>query len=133
MITWGRSLRYGLLVWLVPFLVAFAAFPLKEHWRSLFESIMPVTLTLVVVFSTVRCLPQTGGLSWKQGLWLGFVWWVVSVMIDLPLMLNPPVSYTVVEYVADVGLTYMMIPVITVGMALSSQRSELSILPKPAA
>ncbi|MDX1946007.1 MAG: hypothetical protein SFU86_11470 [Pirellulaceae bacterium] len=44
-----RALLLGLLVWLVPFLVALAAFPLKDQWRSLFDSVMAVTVAGTVV------------------------------------------------------------------------------------
>ena len=33
MTSWRRALLLGLLVWLVPFVVAFAAAPLKQSWR----------------------------------------------------------------------------------------------------
>lgn len=127
MIRWGMVLRYGFVVWLVPFLVAFAGFPLKERWRSLFVSIMPVTVSVVVVFSTLQCLRPTAGMSWQKGLRLGCIWWAISVLIDLPLMLSPPINYTLVEYAADIGLTYVLIPVITVGMALASQQQTSSL------
>lgn len=48
-ISWGRVLGFGILVWLVPFVVALAVGPLKTSWRSLFESIMPVVVVATVV------------------------------------------------------------------------------------
>lgn len=46
MTSFRRALLYGFLVWLIPFLVAFLIFPLRESSRPLFESIMPVTLAM---------------------------------------------------------------------------------------
>jgi hypothetical protein len=43
-------------------------------------------------------------------------------VIDLPLMLNPPINYVLVEYAADSGLAYLMMPAITVGIALAASR-----------
>jgi hypothetical protein len=39
-----KALFYGVLVWLIPFAVAFLIFPLRQSARPLFESIMPVAL-----------------------------------------------------------------------------------------
>lgn len=36
------------LVWLIPFSVAFVIFPLRVSMMPLFESIMPLVLTIVV-------------------------------------------------------------------------------------
>ena len=108
-------------MWLVPFLVAFVAFPLKASWRSLFESIMPLVLAGVVVVSAVLYFRRAGAASLKEGIWLGALWLLISVAIDLPLMLSPPLNYTVTEYAADIGLTYLMIPVITAGIAMAAE------------
>jgi hypothetical protein len=122
MASWRRALWLGLLVWLVPFVVAFVAFPLKESWRSLFESIMAVTVALTVVPCALLYLrPVRAGLV-REGLLLGLLWFGISVAIDLPLMLNPPINYTLLEYVADIGLTYLMMPVLTVGLAMAASR-----------
>jgi hypothetical protein len=45
-----RAILFGPLVWAVPFAVAFAAFPLRESWWALFESIMPVAVAATVVW-----------------------------------------------------------------------------------
>jgi hypothetical protein len=125
MTSWRRAILLGFAVWLFPFVVAFAIFPLKASWRSLFESIMPVTLAAVVVACTVRYFRQTGAASLREGARLGGLWLAISVLIDLPLMLSPPINMPLGEYVADIGVTYLMIPVITVGIALGASRRDL--------
>lgn len=120
MTSWRRAIGFGFLVWLVPFVVAFvafAAFPVKESWRSLFESIMAVTVAATaVLLARLYFRRSTARSSW-EGVTLGLLWLAISVGIDLPLMLSPPISYTLEEYTADIGLTYLMIPVITIGIA----------------
>ena len=56
-IKWGdnmkKYLKIGLLgfsVWLIPFAVSFLIFTLKTSLPALFESIMPVVITICVVF-----------------------------------------------------------------------------------
>lgn len=114
---WRRAVAYGVLVWLVPFLVAFAIFAVKESWRSLFESIMAVTVAAVTVVASGKYFRSHPPQCVRPGLVLGVLWALISIAIDLPLMLSPPINYPVPEYFADIGLTYVMIPIITAGMA----------------
>jgi hypothetical protein len=116
MASWGKALLFGFLVWLIPFAVAFVIFPLKESWRPLFESIMPLVLTVAVVVCAGLYFRRVRTAYVKEGLLLGILWFLISVLIDLPLMLNPPINMTLAEYAADIGLTYLIIPVITLGM-----------------
>jgi hypothetical protein len=106
-------------MWLLPFVVAFASFPLKESWRSLFESIMALTVAAVTVLLALWYFRRAPQPTATEGLLLGLLWLAISVAIDLPLMLSPPISYTPQEYVADIGVTYLMIPVITSGTSIA--------------
>jgi len=123
MTSWGRAILLGCLVWLIPFVVSFAASPLKETWRSLFESIMPLILVMTIVPLAVLYLRRVRTVLIKEGILLGVLWFAMSVVIDLPLMLSPPLNYSFVEYFADIGLTYLMMPVITAGIAFAASRS----------
>ncbi len=114
----GKALLFGFLVWLVPFAVAFAIFPIHETSRPLFESIMAVALAITVVPLGVVYLRRVRRRYLREGLRLGLLWLVMCVAIDAPLMLLGGRMYvTVPEYLADIGLTYLMIPVITIGIA----------------
>jgi len=58
-----------------------------------------------------------------EGLALGVVWLLVSVTIDAPLMLlGGPMQMTFGQYMADIGLSYLSIPVVTLGLAAASAR-----------
>ena len=71
MAAFGRALLFGFLVWLLPFVVAFAIFPLRQSARPLFESIMPVTVTAVVVgFGLTYVKRVTGGFT-REGIFIG--------------------------------------------------------------
>ena len=119
--SWRRAFGLGLLVWLLPFVVAFAAFALKESWRSLFESIMALTVATVVVLLALAYFRRVPQPTAKEGLLLGLLWLAISVLIDLPLMLGPPINYSPQEYVADIGVTYLMMPVITAGIGAAGR------------
>lgn len=124
MASWRKAILFGVMIWLIPFIVAFIAFPLKESWRSLFESVMALTLSIVVVACALRYFSRVKTAFLREGIRLGILWFAISVVIDLPLMLSPPINYTLAEYAADIGLTYLMMPAITVGIALAISRKS---------
>lgn len=116
----GKAVLFGFLVWLIAFVVAFLIFPIRESARPLFESIMPVVVTVATVaFALLYFRRVTAGFV-KEGTVLGCLWLAINVIIDLPLMLTGPIDMTLGEYVADIGLTYLIIPAVTVGIGLAS-------------
>jgi hypothetical protein len=120
-----RAVLFGVAIWLITFIVSFAIYPLKEQWRSLFESIMPVTIAFVVVYFALRYFRRVQGGYLREGIILGLLWLLISLAIDLPLMLSPPINMNLVEYLADIGLTYVIMPIITagIGAALAAKSS----------
>ena len=117
-----RAILYGVLVWLLAFLAGFLLFPLRESWRALFESIMPVVVTMATSFFGVlyfRCVEKD---FLSEGAKLGGLWFAMNVLIDLPLMLSPPIDMGVTEYLADVAVTYLIIPAVTIGIAFGASR-----------
>ncbi len=113
-----KALIFGLFVWLLPFAVAVAIYPIRESSRPLFESIMPVAIAIIVVPLGVVYFRRIRRRFMREGLRLGLLWVLMCVAIDAPLMLlGWPMYMTVPEYLADIGVTYLMIPVITIGIA----------------
>src|SRR5262245_50933471 len=104
-----RAILYGLLVWLAAFLVAFLIFPLRESWRALFESIMPVVVTMATSFFGALYFRRVQRDFIAEGARLGGLWLAMNVLIDLPLMLSPPIDMGLTEYLADVAVTYLII------------------------
>jgi len=114
-----RAALYGLAVWAIPFVVAVLIKPLRDSNRGLFESIMPITVAAVAAFLGWSYFRRVHRHYVREGLLLGLLWLAVCVIVDLPLMLSPPMSWTVGQYVADVGLTYLIIPIITTAMGVA--------------
>lgn len=112
-----KGLLFGFLIWLIPFAVAFLIFPVKTSLPVLFESIMPVVITIsVVTFSTLYLRKvQTDIL--REGIILGIVWFSMSLVIDLLMFMWGPMKMSFSSYMMDIGLTYLIIPTITVGQA----------------
>jgi len=119
MVSYGRAVLFGFLIWLIAFLVAVAISPIRESSRALFESIMPVVLAVSTVAFAVLYFRRVRSAFVREAMLLGLLWFMISVVIDLPLMMTGPMQMTLLEYAADIGLAYVIIPVITIGIGLA--------------
>lgn len=112
----GKIVLYGFLLWLIPFLVSFPIFTLRESNRALFESIMPVAVTIAVVVLAIMYIRKRETFSAGDGLQIGIIWFIICILIDLPLFIfGGPMKMSLGQYMADIGLTYVIIPTVTVG------------------
>ena len=114
-----RAVLLGLVVWLIPFAVSFMVFPFRESWRALFESVMSVAVAGAAVAMALVYFKKVESRFSREGLLVGIVWFVICTLIDLPLMLTGPIGMTLTEYMADIGLTYVIIPTVTLGIGIA--------------
>jgi hypothetical protein len=119
-------LLYGFFIWLIPFIVAFFIFPIRENDRSLFESIMPVVVTISVVFFSILYFKKVDAAFFKEGILLGVIWFLISVAIDLFMFSSGPMKMGFIDYIKDIGLTYLIIPAVTVGSGFLIQSKTKS-------
>ena len=106
----------GIAIWAFVFIVAMFAFPLREHERPLFESIMPVALVLAVTTASVRYFRSANRGSVRGGLGLGLIWFAINLAIDATMFSWGPMQMSLGDYVKDIGVTYLLIPVIPIGL-----------------
>jgi hypothetical protein len=111
-----RALLYALGVWVVPFVVAIGIFPLRENERPLFESIMPIAVVGAAAIFAIRYARSEPSFA-RIGLPLGIVFLAVSVVIDLLLFSWGPMKMGFVDYLKDIGVTYLVMPIVTYGMS----------------
>lgn len=112
-----KIILFGFLVWLVPFIVSFFMYPLKTAGNPLFESTMPVIITIITVVMAGLYLKHAKGDLLTEGALIGVIWFLISVIIDLFLLLPPsPMQMSITSYFMDMGITYIIIPIITMGM-----------------
>ena len=120
-----KTLFYGFLIWLIPFITAFLIFPIRESNRALFESIMPIVITVSVVFFAYHYFKKLDNNFVKEGVMLGITWLAISFVIDLVMFMQGPMKMTFTAYIMDIGLTYLIIPAITIGFGyLSKSKTE---------
>ncbi|NOZ09186.1 MAG: hypothetical protein GXO91_10005 [FCB group bacterium] len=108
---------YGFLLWLIPFIIAFLIYPLKEVGSPMFETIMPLVLTFCCMIFTYRYFRSCHADYLSEGLKLGFLWFGISLVIDLVMFSRGPMQMPFLDYMADIGFTYLIFPIITVGAA----------------
>ena len=117
-----RYLLFGIGIWLIPFAIGMAVFPLADPSTPLFDTIMSVAMSA-----------SAGGLSWlylrgregngfAAGAAVGLGWAVIALALDAPLFLFGPFQMPAGDYFADIGLTYAMIPIIAGFVGLSLRR-----------
>lgn len=110
---------YGFLIWLIPFLVSFVIFPLRSSNRLLFESIMPVSLVFAVMICSVLYFKKGENQSVYDGIIAGVIWFFISIFIDLLLFLpSSPMQMSFIDYMTDIGLTYLIIFIIPFGVGI---------------
>jgi hypothetical protein len=101
-------LVYGFLLWLVPFLVSFLIFSIHQNNRALFETIMVVMGVGLTVWFSKRLD--------KVNLITGLTWMLMSLVLDSFVFIWGPLKMDIWSYFADIGLTYLVFPIITLGM-----------------
>ncbi len=127
MVSLRKALLFGLFIWVAAFAAASALFPVRESSRPLFESIMPIVLAGATVFLAHRYFKHVHRNFRREGILLGAVWLATNIAIDLPLMLTPsPMQMTLLEYVNDIGVTYLLLPIITTGMGLARESGGIN-------
>jgi hypothetical protein len=101
----------------VPFAVSFLIYPLKLVGSPLFESIMPLVISLTTITLAFFYLKDLKTGFKREGVMIGLAWIIISLALDLVLILPPsPMQMSLTDYMADIGLTYLMILFIAMGM-----------------
>lgn len=97
-----KLVLFGFVLWLIPFAASFVIFPFKATMRPLFESIMPLILTITVIILVYYYLKNLDANFAKEGAIAGIVWFISFIIIDLTLFLPvSPLQMSFTEYMMD--------------------------------
>ncbi len=121
-----QNLGYGFLSWLIPFVTSFLFYTREGELTidiSLFKSIMIVVGSVTAAFLLVSYFKNIGADYFKEGVVLGSAWFAINISLDMAVLI-PMSGMSVSDYFAQIGLRYLMIPVmcITVGAALENKK-----------
>lgn len=115
---WLRLILFGIAVWAVPFAIGFALFPVLDPSSTLFDTLMSVAMAFSATLFAYLHLRRSPNPSLDQGLFVGTIWMVMAIALDLPFFIFGPeeMRMPVADYLADIGFTYAMIPFIAAGI-----------------
>ncbi len=101
-----KIVEFGVVMWLIPFIVSLLIYPLKVSFNPLFESIMPVVIALTVVILVAAYFKDLNTNFLKEGIIIGVSWFFISILLDLILFMpSSPMQMTFTNYMMDIGLT----------------------------
>jgi hypothetical protein len=80
---------------------------------------MPVSLVFAVMICSVLYFKKGENQSIYDGIIAGVIWFFISVLIDLLLFLpSSPMQMSFLDYITDIGLTYLIIFIIPFGVGI---------------
>ena len=109
-----NALIYGFLLWLIPFIISIAIFPFKKPEPFLFHSLMTVISVATVVIFSILYFKKTNG-NLREGIFLGLLFMAISLSFDYFMFIWGPIKMTVLAYIKEIGVTYLIYPIITIG------------------
>jgi hypothetical protein len=120
----GRLFLFGFLSWLVTFGGAMCLSPLRAANRTTFETLIGVVLTISTVLFTLLYFRKVQAAFIREGWLLGVAFVVCNILFDLPMFLSGPMQMSTGEYMRDIGLAYLSMPVVSVGFGYVLQREH---------
>ncbi len=121
-----RNILYGFLAWLIPFVTSIF-FYTREGVLTidvfLFKTIMIVVGSTSAAFLLVSYFKKIDTRYLKEGIIVGLTWFGINILLDL-LVLIPMSGMSVADYFMQIGLRYLVMPVmsIMVGASLANKK-----------
>jgi hypothetical protein len=117
-----RAFALGFLLWLIPFAVAIAIFPLKRSGSPLFDTVMSVVVVSAAILCITLYFAGRDGNLIRESLAVGLLWMVMSQVLDLSMFMWGPMKMPFAAYMADIGLAYVVYPIMTAGTGVLLQK-----------
>jgi len=107
---------FGFVVWLIPTLITLLLSFLNEIF--FFDVISAVSIALTVTVLSYIYFKDEGVHYVKEGMIIGLIWLIISIVLDIILILLGVTKLTLVQYSVYVAPLYVIIPAITIGFGL---------------
>jgi len=119
-----RIILLGIAVWALPFAVGVAIMKPIPPETALFDTLMAVVMSFSATLFSYIHLSRCARPSLDEGLFAGSIWMLMAIGLDLPLFIFGPeaMRMTPTMYLADIGITYAMIPIIAAGIGQAMKR-----------
>lgn len=115
----AKIILFGFLTWLIPFFVSCFFVDMSGKYlidETFFKTIMVVTGGLTGVFLMVKYFNKIQKDYLKQAVIIGLSWLLINWSLDLVMVFFKFFPMTVEKYFTDIGLRYLLIPIISIGM-----------------
>ena len=120
-----KIVLFGFILWLVPFIGGFLFVDTKGNFlipETFFKSIMIVVGSLVGVTLAVRYFKDIKNDFVTEGVLLGVIWLVINLAIDIVFVSAGFFRMTLIQYITDIGLRYLSIPIYTIGLGYALKK-----------
>ncbi|MCL5435441.1 MAG: hypothetical protein M1405_03565 [Patescibacteria group bacterium] len=123
------ALIYGFLLWIIPFVISIAIFPLKKTDPAFFQSLLGVFSITLAVILTIHYFRKTQG-NLREGIFLGFTLSVISWFFDFLFFIWGPIKMPLDAYIKEIGIGYLLYLIIAVGSGFLLENKPKSSLTK---
>ncbi|NVJ98922.1 MAG: hypothetical protein HWE25_12270 [Alphaproteobacteria bacterium] len=119
-----RTLLLGALVWFVPFGLGMVIFAFIPPGTPLFDTMMSLALVFASVWAAHLYFSRSNDADIVAGMKVGFLWAVIAVALDGPwFFLVEQMKMPLADYMVDIGLAYLIVPIICAGMGAAKSGS----------
>ena len=119
-----KIVGYGFLVWLIPSLITFGL----EFFSSaftVFEIISATTIAITVIVLSYLYFKDINTNFIKEGILIGVIWFIISIVLDLLLILVKVTGLSLASYAIYVAPLYVIIPAITIGLGMYMGQNKM--------
>ena len=114
----GRLLKIvglGFLAWLIPFVLSFSMFILREYYEPYYRAIMVLLGVLVVSILLRVYLPGSYEDLRVEGWFTAFIWLIIAVGLEAVFRyVQAPLHFDFRDYIVHQGWLFAYIPVICI-------------------
>jgi uncharacterized membrane protein YpjA len=117
-----RQIGFAFLAWFIPFAASVCLYPIKRSHGPIFDSLMGIILTgsTVLLFAIESRRVMRG--QFIHAMKVGLAWVIANWFFDAFMFGGGPMKMSLGQYISEIGISYLMIPVITMGMGISASR-----------
>jgi hypothetical protein len=83
---------------------------------------MGIVVTTCTVLFTLRYFRRVRVAFTREGVLLGAAFLVCNVVFDLPKFMAGPMQMPLLQYLKDIGIAYLSMPIISIGFGHALQR-----------
>jgi hypothetical protein len=128
MYSYSRALLYAITVWGITFLLTFFIYPSQPANLVLFTTLRMLILALLSVFFTVMYFREGEEHLLRDGFKLGAIWLATALLFDQGPFVLGPMHLSFLEYMKEIGISYLLCPIITLGAGFLLTADKSSVM-----